>query len=99
MGTAIFNAKIRTKINTKPMTAPIRSFFAFSVVLLVGFGDFHPKEDAVDGPHGDDDRAGGPEVGVEYLPYRLDERIEINVSQNKRVQIFPSFIFVPISSI
>lgn len=30
MGTVIFNAKIRTKINTKPMTAPTRSFFAFS---------------------------------------------------------------------
>lgn len=33
MGTVIFNAKIRTKINTKPMTAPIRSFFAFSPEL------------------------------------------------------------------
>ena len=30
IGTAILRARINTKMSTKPMTAPIKSFFAFS---------------------------------------------------------------------
>lgn len=91
MGTEIFNANIRTKMSTKPMTAPTRFFFAFSRVLLIRLRDLHPKEDAVDGADRDNDGNRRPEYGVEYLQYRLDHWIEIDVGQNNRVQIFSSF--------
>lgn len=35
-----------------------------SRVMLVRLGDFHPEEDAVDGPYGHDDGNRGPEYGV-----------------------------------
>lgn len=92
MGTAIFNANIRTKMSTKPMTAPIRSFLAFSLEFCSSALEiFTPKEDAVDGADRDDYGNRGPEYGVEYLQYRLDYRIEIDVGQNNRIQIFSSF--------
>ena len=81
----------------KPMTAPIRSFLAFSRVLLIRLGDFHPKEDAVDGADRDNDGNRRPEYGVEYLQYRLDHRMEIDVGQNNRVQIFSSFCLFYVS--
>ena len=64
-----------------------------SRVLLVGFGDLHPKEDTVDGADRDDYGNRRPEYGVEYLQYRLDHRMEIDVGQNNRVQFFPPSVF------
>lgn len=47
------------------MTAPIRSFFAFSPrVLFICLGELHPEEDAVDGPYGHDNGNRGPEYGA-----------------------------------
>lgn len=47
------------------MTAPIRSFFAFSPEFCSpDLEIFTPKEDSVDSPYGHDDGNRGPEYGA-----------------------------------
>ncbi len=52
-------------MSREPITAPIRSFFAFSSEFCSpDLEIFTPKEDAVDGADRDDDGNRGPEYGA-----------------------------------
>ena len=68
-----------------------------SRVLLIRLGDLHSKEDAVDGADRDDYGNRRSEYAVEYLQYRLDHRMEIDVGQYNRAQIFSSFCLFYVS--
>ena len=60
---------------------PLKPLFASFRVLLVHLGNLRHEEDAVDAAHGHDDGHRQSENTFEYLQYRLDDRIEIDICQ------------------